>query len=55
MYQGAISGSIGNLVKFESGPAAVIGDEIHKKPLPRIQTRWEGVESRTIRQSEDLP
>lgn len=44
---------IGNLVKFEGGPAAVIGDERREKPLAMCEG-WEGAASRVIRKPEDL-
>jgi 5-hydroxybenzimidazole synthase len=44
----------GKPVKTRHGPAAVIGDEIRKKSLFHYQKEWEGAESRTIRESEDL-
>ena len=44
---------IGNLVKVEGGPAAVIGDERREKPLVMCEG-WEGAASRVIRKPEDL-
>ena len=41
-------------MKNGSGPAAVNGDEIQKMPLSHI-VRWEGLESRKIREPENLP
>ncbi len=45
----------GNPVKFGSGPAAVTGDKICKMPLFAFFDKWEGADSRVIRESEDLP
>jgi len=47
-------GLIGNPVRCRSGPAAVVGDEIHKNHCPNL-SGWEGVVSRMIREPEDLP
>jgi len=44
---------IGNLVRVEGGPAAVIGDERREKPLVMCEG-WEGAASRVIRKPEDL-
>lgn len=44
---------IGKTVQFRYGPAAVTGYETHD--IHCSVSLWEGVSSRTIRKSEDLP
>jgi len=46
--------SKGNPVRNGNGPAAVIGDETGQNHCP-VLTGWEGIGSRRIRKSEDLP
>lgn len=51
---GASNGLKGNSVQIGNGPAAVTGDEICDRPLS-ASGGWEGAETRTNRESEDLP
>jgi hypothetical protein len=44
----------GNPVQIGNGPAAVIGDEIRESHC-FAKAKWDGPESRKIRESKDLP
>lgn len=42
-------------MRYRRGPAAVNGNESHEDHWSDLQADWEGVASRMIRESENLP